>query len=208
MFDLNLDYKVVLIDNEVAIIDDWYKDYDQIIDMLKRQTPAPYRPDSNVNYDFDNGVKYKDCRLDIPNTNNETLTEIEKIIGEKLTFAKYDSFTFNYWKNIEVPSNNYQSIPHIDSHDFALACVIYMDTISSGGTQLYDAVLSDVSGTGLNDISKFQTKMQIKPRRLLEAKPNRLVIYPGNLWHGAFIEDHSKYVDDWRINQVNFMRMQ
>lgn len=210
LFELNPDYEVVSFDGEVMIVDNWYKNYDQIIEVMKEQNPVFYNPASSDGIDQKNGVDYCDGRVVLTNSKNnlkynKTLQEIANIIGiEGLDFLTIESLVFNYWKNIKTPQSiNEQARPHIDATAFA--CVIYLDKICSGGTQLYDAIPADTNGSGTTDITKYQKTFNIKPKRLVEAKPNRMVIYPGNIWHGAFIEDHSKYVDEWRINQVHFI---
>ena len=40
--------------------------------------------------------------------------------------------------------------------------------------------------------------------RVIPAKFNRAVIFPGNRMHGAYIDDYNKYKDNWRFTQVLF----
>jgi hypothetical protein len=208
LFELNPDYEVVSFDGEVMIIDNWYKNYDQIIEVMKEQTPALFNPGSD---DGKNGVDYYDGRVLLTNTHNnvkygKTFEEIEKIIKMPLSVSWPQALIFNYWKNIKVIPKNIQASPHTDK-GIELACVIYLDEVCSGGTMLYDASPTITDGSGTVDINNFKHTYEIKPKKLIEAKPNRMVIYPGNVWHGAYIEDHSKYVDEWRINQVHFINV-
>jgi hypothetical protein len=216
LFELNPDYEVVSFDGQIMIIDNWYKNYDQIIEVMEQQTPVYYNYVTSSGIQPDNGKKYHDCRVLLTNTSLDekyisTLKEIEKIItkgspGLELTFTS-PGLVFNYWKNENKNlRNNIQSLPHVDS-PAAFACVIYLDKICSGGTNIYDIEENVSVNPGLVDITNFQQTFKYKVVKSIKAKPNRMVIYPGNIWHGAFIEDHSKYVDEWRINQVHFINI-
>jgi hypothetical protein len=208
LFELNPDYEVVSFDGEVMIIDNWYKNYDKILEVMKNQTPVLWNPGSN---DGKNGVDYYDGRVVLTSTvnnslYNRTLFELSEIIGSQINFLYINSLVFNYWKGTDTLENNIQAAPHTDRNS-ELACVIYLDKICSGGTMLYDLEHELTDGSGVVDIDNFSQTSKIKPKRLIEAKPNRMVIYPSKIWHGAFVEDHSKYVDDWRINQVHFINI-
>ena len=39
---------------------------------------------------------------------------------------------------------------------------------------------------------------------IIPAKYNRCVLFTGNKMHGAYINDYSKYINDWRYSQVIF----
>jgi hypothetical protein len=206
LFELNPDYEVVSFDGEVMIIDNWYKNYNKIIEVMKEQTPVLWSPGID---DKRNGVNYYDARVVLTSTGNnllynQTWFELSKLIGNEIDCPNIDSLVFNYWKSTNVLENNIQPAPHTDINS-DLACVIYLDEICSGGTMIYEPYPYITNGSGTVDIDNFSHNFKIKPKRLIESKPNRMVIYPGNIWHGAFIEDHSKYVDEWRINQVHFI---
>jgi hypothetical protein len=86
--------------------------------------------------------------------------------------------------------------PHVD---YYLNCIIYLDKICSGGTAIYDIKNLD-NHEHLNllyDVSNV-------PFKLIQAKPNRLVLFNGDRFHGGYISDHTMYETNWRINQVVF----
>jgi len=106
---------------------------------------------------------------------------------------------FNYFKNNKKNvSNNFQHFPHIDNYYNAL---VYLDKICSGGTAIYDmpSIVNTEQYNLLYDISNYS-------KRVIKAIPNRLVIFNGRQMHGGYIEDHNKYVNNWRFNQVLFFR--
>ena len=211
LFELNPDYKFVSWDGEVLIVDNWYKNFDKIQKVMEQQTPVRFETDSNDGINENNFKDYYDCRVVFTSTSNNTkyyntIQEIEKIINENIMPIKLSTqqgVLFNYFKYAEAPENNIQAIPHTDG-GHALAGVIYIDNICSGGTALYDYKPENTTGSGVVDISNFNKKYNYKLKRVIEAKPNRLVLYKGDQWHGAYIEDNKKYVNKWRINQVHF----
>ena len=113
-------------------------------------------------------------------------------------FLENDVLDFGFYKNIkkDIP-NVLQHFPHKED---SFNCIVYLDKISSGGTALYETSENIINQEHLNllcDVSRY-------PINLIRAKPNRLVIFPGNTYHGAFIEDHNLYLNSWRINQLMF----
>ena len=213
LFELNPDYEVVSFDGEVMIVDNWYKNYDQIIEVMKKQTPITYTSDGAPEISEENGKEYFDGRVIFPNSkfNKKYLKSVEEIL--KLINTTPDdvhfetnALIFNYWKSGKIYENKFQSRPHTDGTN-TFACVIYLDELCSGGTAFYKSKEKPSSGSGLIDIQNITVEQCIELKRVIPAKPNRMIIYEGNTPHGAFIEDHSKYIDEWRINHVHFIHL-
>jgi hypothetical protein len=80
LFELNPDYEVVSFDGQIMIIDNWYKNYDQIIEVMEQQTPVYYNYVTSSGIQPDNGKKYHDCRVLLTNTSLEWLS-IQEIFG-------------------------------------------------------------------------------------------------------------------------------
>jgi len=215
LFELNPDYEIVSFDGEVLIIDNWYKNFDAIQEFLQNTPVARFETDSGVEKDDKNFVDYYDCRLVLTNTAlnskyNATIAEIESLIHKhaptdvSVRFHNQNALVFNYFKHINPPEDHKsQALPHVDS--YGMSVLIYLDKVCSGGTAFYGTVPDETGGTGIRDLTEYRKKFKFVPTRVIEAKPNRMVVIKGRDWHGAFIEDHSKYVDEWRINQVHFL---
>ena len=59
------------------------------------------------------------------------------------------------------------------------------------------------NGEQLNVLCHVEERFAIE--RIIPAKFNRCVIFPGNRIHGAWIEDYNKYSgDSWRFTQATF----
>jgi len=187
---------------DVLIVDNWYKNYEDIFDLLQN-TPVPiWKKEVGRNF-----VDYYDCRpilnfnfLDVEKMNCvmmlRNLIKKHFIITSELKMVNR-VFEFNYFKHIKFGvSSNLQHHPHVD-HTFN--ALVYLDKVCSGGTAIYDYFCGD-NNEHLNllfDVSNHS-------KTLIEAKPNRLVVFNGLRPHGGFISDHDEYVDSWRINQVMF----
>jgi hypothetical protein len=210
-------YKIHSFKDNVLIIDNWYKNYDQIYKIITNM-PLPrwkWKPGSR------NFIDYYDCRpilnihymssADVPE--DDWLKVINSYYGEiKSKIAEYYNdkdvliehtapLEFNFYKNIKKNvSNKFQHYPHCD---FAYNCIVYLDKISSGGTALYKNIkqLPELlaSAPDLLDVSSYE-------KIVIPAKPNRLVIIPDGLFHGGYINNHNDYVDNWRMNQILFLR--
>jgi len=204
LFQVNDNLQPVFVDG-VIIIDDYYKNLEKIQKVLNRLYAPKWKPYKNSK----NFIDYYDCRPVIFNyeVSSEYLDKIE-YIGELI--QKYykettplqlvsKEYEFNFFKNIKVPpNNNFQHMPHRDS---PYAGIIYLDNVCSGGLALYDNTLN-IENTEHENI--YQDVSNIS-KTIVEAKPNRLIIFEGERLHGGYIEDHNKYVSEWRQNEVFFL---
>ena len=118
-------------------------------------------------------------------------------------------YEFNCFQTITEFDPKIQHYPHTDSelatpdNESTLNMIIYMDKEEDGGTAVYE-------GTWLSNAEHlnvlFPVLDRFELRRVIPAKFNRCVIFPGNRIHGAWIDDYNKYTgDSWRYTQVNFL---
>lgn len=196
----------VVVENNVVIIDDFYKNFDTYYEMCTNAYVPSWKKENSNSLNFN---EYYDCRPIIQNltpTRNyfNKLTVLGEII-EKVWDEEYllhlggdHNITFNYYKNIRKNvSNNMQFHPHIDD---AYNVIVYIDKVCSGGTAIYDMphVENKEHENVLYDITGID-------KTIIDAKPNRCVIFHGDQMHGGYIEDHTQYEDNWRINEVTFL---
>jgi len=203
LFDINPNYKITY--NEcVVIVYNWYLNYEDIHQILVNMPVARWKwVEGSRNF-----IDYYDCRPAFPiqerdgRLSHQGIDTIKSIITEffgetKELNLKNKSAEYNYFKHINRDlSNSFQHFPHFD-YDYNV--LIYLDKINSGGTALYNmpVITNNESLNLFHDISLY-------PRMVVSSAPNRMVIFDGRIMHGGYIEDHNKYVDDWRINQVMF----
>ena len=204
-FEINTACDVVYFEDDVLIVDNWYKNYDEIKNILLN-TPVPRWKWVEGGKNF---VDYLDCRLILPVHFYTAKTDaniqkygslLDKFYGATNVSLLTSLYEFNYYKNLKANvSNCLQHHPHVDA---TFNCIIYLDSLSSGGTAIYDSVefLENKEHENLLfDTSKLSKKV-------IPAKPNRLVIFKGDRYHGGYVEVHNKYFVDWRINQVIFFQ--
>jgi hypothetical protein len=204
IFQLNPD-AVIEYHKDYVVIDNFYKDYDTIIDLLEN-CPAESWKQTDHSRNF---IDYYDCRLLFANWQpNPVLVEkrlgwISQFVCQLLNLNSINieqSFQFNMFKHIKKGvSVSKQHHPHYDNG--MINVLVYLDRQSNGGTALYeDYLIENREATNLIvDISKFKVK------EIIPAKPNRCVIFDGRILHGAYIEDNSVYEDNWRITQATIL---
>jgi hypothetical protein len=206
LFEVNPNYTITSFDGEVLIIDNWYKNYTEIKNVLYN-TPAPrwkWTPTSR------NFIDYYDCRpvlldeLNMGSSNGSVQELCNNIFShykqQSMLFLNTELHTFNFFKAIKPNiSNNLQHFPHRDTNTFT--CIVYLDEICSGGTALYYSDTfkrNEEQESLLVDVSGLNT-------RIVKAVPNRLIIFRGDTLHGAYIDDYEKYQDNWRMTEVYFI---
>ena len=207
LFELNNNLQPQF-DGKVIIIDDIFKNYKDILHICNN-TPVEQWKSSHNSLNF---ADYYDCRLTYLNPypdNNKAKNRlnllsslINSYYSNNQNISSDYSFYFNYFKNKKHNfPNHFQFYPHIDQ---AFNVIFYLDKQSNGGTAIYKnpPPLNLEQNYLFYDISKFSIDY------IIPSVPNRCVIFPGNLCHGGYIEDHNIYYDDWRINLVTFFKLE
>jgi len=199
IFEVNPDSNII-IKEDYIIIDDFYKNYDQVYNICQNM----YAPQWKQKVKDRNFIDYYDCR---PRINNLYAGEKhakfiwdmkDLIIGafkleSPVKFLNGGMYEFTYFKHIQnIPDKNFQITPNVGT---PFTAYINIDKICSGGTAYYEETDTEFTEEMFSDVSKLKKKV-------IEAKPNRCTIINSNKLHGDYIEDHTKYVDDWKINQV------
>lgn len=205
LFETPRKVDVFSFENDVLIVDNWYKNYEDIKKILTN-IPVPKWKCGEGSRNF---IDYLDCRTVLPvNFPDESTSDNLKIYGDLIrqfygfpeVYLQNYVYEFNYFKHIkEDVSRDLQHHPHVD---YVINCIVYMDEVSSGGTAVYETDQAIENNEHINilyDVSGLK-------KTVIEAKPNRMVMLRGTKYHGGYIEDHNKYINDWRINQVMFFQ--
>jgi len=203
LFEVNPNYTIVEQSNTFLVIDNFYKNYDEIFNVLNN-IPAPAW--KYTSRDTKNFVDYYDCRPTIDIRFSNGYQHIDEI--HRLIFGKWNSDTaqietkpyeFNYFKVINSNVNEtHQMFPHVD-YDYT--AIIYLDKIGNGGTAFYDIdeIPNNENENLLVDVSSYT-------KTIIESKPNRMLIFKGETPHGGYIRNYDAYSTDWRINQAIFFK--
>ena len=202
-------------DVEVLTIDNFYEDPDTLYEWIKNRDYPMWK--YNTERNTRNGIDYNDCRITdkIAHPTRIYENEMERVVNICRRYfhtGGYDwqrIYEFNCFQTLSVFDKNIQHYPHTDSelstpdNESTLNMIVYMDKEEDGGTAIYE-------GTWLSNDEHlnvlFPVLDRFELRRVVPAKFNRCVIFPGNRIHGAWIDDYSKYTgDSWRYSQVNFL---
>ena len=202
-------------DGFALTIDNFYENAEDLHDWIQnRQYPmwkySKERPSRN-------GIDYNDCRITdkIAHPTRIYESEMERLLNlcrkyfHKGEYNWDRIYEFNCFQTLSVFDNKIQHYPHTDSElncpddESTLNMIVYMDKQESGGTAVYNGTWLS-NDEHLNVLYPVEERFEIE--RIIPAKFNRCVIFPGNRIHGAWIEDYNKYSgDSWRFTQVNFL---
>jgi hypothetical protein len=212
IFEINDHRSITSFDNNVLVVDNWYKDIDAVMGVVNNLHAPRWKVVNELT--TRNFKDYYDCRPLIQNQwhgdkyyemNCVIMDYIREYFKVNVSHPTTQDVLFNMYRNINKDvSNTMQHVPHVDGEFNA---VIYLDDISSGGTAVYEYdakfgngdLAADEGENVLYDIDGLNYTV-------IPAKQNRMVLYPGNIWHGGYISNHNDYVENWRINQVIFFR--
>ena len=193
---------------DIIVIDDYYLHYEDIYNMLSN-CYAPKWRHSPIGRNF---VDYYDCRPKVSISFGTIPCEIDLIkefykdyrekTNQKTELSYgFKEYNFFKWKQ-NIPDNTQQMIPHIDT-DYA--SIIYMDKVCSGGIAFYEDKAGNLSCDEHKNLFCDVSKLN---KRVIQSKPNRHIIFRAKRYHGGYIEDHNKYVDNWRMNECIFYQNQ
>jgi hypothetical protein len=202
-------------DGLVLTIDNFYENPDEIYRFITKRDFPLWKYNSERN--SKNGIDYNDCRItdSIAHPTRKYYADMDRVLHEcrkywhKGDYNWNNVYEFNIFQTKTVFDNKLQHYPHIDStfntpdRLSVLNMLVYLDKEENGGTAVYE-------GEWITNDERFNLLYSVenlfKIERVIPAKFNRCVIFPGNRLHGAYIDDYTKYSEDgWRISQVRFL---
>jgi len=207
LFELNSNLKPRF-DGEVLIIDNIFKNYQNVLDICHNMPVEQWKTNSNSR----NFKDYYDCRPIFQNHSFNETNDVKRldILNSLINHYFKESgnskfvipFVFNYFKHLKNNvSKNYQCYPHCDDQ---YNIIFYIDPFENGGTALYEKDNYNPSTTESDNVMYDISDLKIK--KIINSKPNRCAIFNGKTLHGGYIEDHSIYYYNWRINLVQFVK--
>lgn len=197
----------IQVKGEHVIIDNYYKNYDQIVELFEHMPVESWKMSKWTR----NWKDYYDCRPAFNNwepdieKRDRRLKRINDLIYQFTGAPKIEvekTLSFNVFKHLKKDVPDYmQHHPHYDVD--MVNVLTYIDPYCSGGTAVY-------TNTSLENKEGATLLMDIRPFNIdfiIPAKPNRTVLFEGNALHGAYIEDNNVYYDNWRITQASICRL-
>lgn len=202
LFEINEELTLTKYGDYAIIIDNFYKNYEELHDYV---VSLPKEAKGIFTKDFLHGR----TRIEGSYPNKDMLDNIienvcyehfgveDKVLDKDILINSIELFT-------EIP-DTHQHWPHYDP---GITCIIYLDKICEGGTVIYDVPEGlpeeylketlDFGKSYFRDVSKLNIEFMV------EAKPNRMVLFNARKLHGAYVKDKSKYLNNQRIHQIVF----
>jgi len=205
LFELNNNIQPKF-DKEVIVIDNVFKNYQNILDICYNLPVEQWKTSSNSR----NFKDYYDCRprfsnwfpnqQKIQNRLSTLLSITNGYYNLNGNLTSEGDFNFNYFKHLKQNiSKDYQQCPHYDEY---FNVIFYIDPFENGGTALY----KNINLQNKEEENLLINVSNLKIENIINSKPNRCVIFPGYKLHGGYIKNHDIYYYNWRINLVHFFK--
>lgn len=203
-------------DNNCIVIDNFYENAEELHTWLcNRDYPLwKYYPERGVTR---NTLDYYDCRITdkIGHPNDQWMNDLARVEELCVKYYRKNGYEYDYgieincFQTINVFDNKFQHYPHADAALTAqddcstLNMIVYLDKVEDGGTAVYDGAWI-TNQESKNLLYPVEEKFALK--KVIKHKFNRCVIFPGNVLHGAYINNYEKYSgDNWRFTHIRFL---
>ena len=182
-------------------IQDFYKYPDKIVDFISNILPRFHKEDQ---YPSLNGYAFEDlrhsCQVIGMREVSSFLSNICKQRNDNENTLSTNMFKF-LDKNFNRYNDNYWW-PHID---FGYTALIYLNSFSYPGTNLYTSLVGESHG-GNEHLTPWQPKSNYKLEKTLYAKYNKLVLFDGLVNSHSMAITDDRFYDNYRLNQVLFFK--
>lgn len=224
LFKINPHARATVVNDNPAIVvvDDFYEAPERIRDLVLA-TPCPIWKHNAQSRNF---VDYYDCRHELILDYIEPQMRMAELAHKHMRTripGITRHFRTNVFRLINDQRANTQAHPHCDGPAIAALVYLNLDEECSGGTAFYrhrrlqieqlpreadayDHLSGQIfQGAEREDGTDYFHEWfpTWEPTHLVEMKFNRLLMWPGVAFHGAWHE-HNSFKDTWRINQVVF----
>lgn len=192
--------------NDYIVIDNVFKNFDNLCDLVNSSVFTPFNITSTVVNDYTNKRSFFDYRGMV---NISTVIDynflVQKLVHENFNIMCHESKIFNInvfkWK-ARITEKNYGEIPHQDNN--AIVCISYFT--NPGGTYLWEDIRGFDHGILPVDAGDYMTEDLLryyKMKDYIESKLNRLLILKGNILHCGYMPEDD-YIDRPRITGATF----
>ena len=228
-FAVNKDLNIEILtlegtDNTVVIADEFYQNPDIVRDIIL-QTPYPVWKDQPGTRNF---IDYYDCRQSQKLPYLEAQQAVKQIAEQFLHIQIHSPATFfnsNIFRLINDQPQNSQAYPHDDGNLVTALVMLNTEQECSGGTAFYrsknppldrmpaDPTMHEVVHKTIFTKNNYETGSNYFMENfdeywevlgIIPMVYNRLLVYPGVMFHGAWHEQNS-FKNHYRINQAMFI---
>lgn len=200
LFEINDDIEPTKIDPNYIIIDNFYKNYEDLHDYILNLPKTPKSNNVSKCINSRNVIEPRPMQLD---KYFKILKHYIKKYYDKDTTILNGDVSINSIKIVTEISKEYQHWPHRDP---GMTGIVYLDKISNGGTAIYEDPIDSKEhyDTLIPGKGYFRDTSKLNVLEIVESKPNRLVIFNALKLHGSYIYDHNAYRDKERFHQITF----
>jgi hypothetical protein len=200
VFAINQEFNVEIIDENIVIIDNMFKDYKKIRDVFINTPAFNWKmPEGTLNF-----IDYYDCRhyykVQFGYPFVKPIKNIIKHVYGTEVKHEDNGIRTNWFKQIK-PKKSDWAVIHQDwtqkGEEFTMITFLNIEDECSGGTSFFKG-LDPEGHTGLDywsKLKKYETPLNI------EMKPGRTIIFPSEIPHAAWHPIDSFY-DFPRLNMV------
>jgi hypothetical protein len=210
MFELNDNITIqefLVEDSPVYIIDNFYKNPEEIVNFLLETEPEFHKIDEYPSF---NSVYFEDRRHDIQSDEVIKVYEFLSNVCKQNIFGDGDEIVTNFFKFKKNSFNDYTNNywhPHID---YGYNAIIYFNENDfCSGTNLYEYLNpSDNHPQNIPEhYAPWESKEKYKLIHSIEPRYNRMVLFDGfKYYHGMNICNDDYSGETYRINQVLFFQ--
>lgn len=202
MFEINnKNYTTYEVNGTVVYeIKDFYKHPDKVVEFISNL--QPYYHKGGERHSF-NGIAFKDMRHVCQAKGMDSVSKFLSEVCNQKPLNKPHTLSTNVFKLKDKKFNNYADNywwPHIDNGYTAL---IYLNTFSYPGTNLYSALKTPDYNQG-EHFKPWQPKSDWKVEKTIQAEFNKLVLFDGLNNPHAMVIDSDLFYNKTRLNQVIF----
>ena len=193
VFAVNDELNIEIIDGDIVIIDNLFKDWTKVRDAFIDAPAFNWRmPEGTRNF-----IDYYDCRhyfmheqkYGFTDAVANVLEHVHKCKFKKNRLGENNALRTNWFKQIKPKKSDWAQI-HQDGQtpgEFTMITYLNTEEESSGGTSLFKTIKRiDMDGhTGMDYWSKVP-KEKLGEIINIEMKPNRTIIFKSNVPHAAW----------------------
>lgn len=176
-------------DSVIYIIDDFFKNPGDIVDLIDSNEPRMHKWYEREITNYHNGTKFFDARHDIEG--DPVLDLFKKLnILARQHVPKHGKIMSNLFQMLDIEYNNYRDHYWWPHFDYGFTGIIYLNEYRGVGTNIYQQIEPDISFDIPEHMHPWRPKSKYRVISEIECVYNRMVLFDGKkLQHGMAIND-------------------
>tara|TARA_B100001105_G_C22312908_1_gene408931 strand:- start:275 stop:919 length:645 start_codon:yes stop_codon:yes gene_type:complete len=212
ILDLN-DKSKITVENfknsDIFYIDNFYKNPDMVVDFLEKQPSGFHDPGHDPDHENLNGKYFHDLRHEVCLKDMENVTVyLSKLCNRNFLFHERNRVKTNKTKFKLCKFNDYKNNFWHPHQDDGYTAIIYLNKNDEEcGTNLYEIISPDLDDSFGEHVTPWRDKSKWSIIKTITPKYNSCVIFDAlKFYHGMNICNDKYFGDEYRLNQVVFMK--